>query len=43
MGHRHLWSKTQWVEFLKNYYKIKEARVVRAIRKDDLVIALTKK
>jgi len=40
MGHRNLWSKAQWVEFLGNYYKIKEARIVSAARKDDLILVI---
>ncbi len=43
MGHRYLWSKTEWVNFLKNYYKIRETKIEKALRKDDLIIVVGKK
>lgn len=43
MGHRHLWTKSQWIDFISNYYKIKEARISKSLRKDDLIMVITKR
>ncbi len=42
MGHRNLWNKNQWVKFLRNYYTVKEAKIVKSLRKDDLIVVLKK-
>ena len=43
VGHRNLWSKRDWVNFLKGKYSIKQATITPALRKDDLVMVIGKK
>lgn len=43
MGHRYLWTKNEWVSFLKNSYRVLEAKVSRSLRKDDLIVVLKRK
>lgn len=43
MGHRNLWSKAQWKNFLQSYYTVKALKTVHATRKDDLLVVITAK
>ncbi len=43
MGHRYLWSKSEWMKFLENFYTIQTASLNKSVRKDELIAALTKK
>lgn len=43
VGHRNLWSKENWAHFLKDRYRLREAGIKHALRKDDLVMVISRK
>lgn len=43
VGHRNLWTKNEWVQFLSNNYSLKQTSTTNALRKDDLIIVLSKR
>ncbi len=40
IGHRNLWDKKEWQDFLMQFYKVIEIKKVAALRKDDLIIVI---